>query len=190
MSGKRPWGADTVALGRRSGDEGASVEADTVVLRPATDTTAGEPVKLRAPRRPRGSRRQLMMVVVAGLTVVIALASVVTGGRRGKTAGRREVAEPGQHAAAKAPTRMHRRELQNVWRETHRHRHRKGGGRRLEDEREPKASAKVHEPTSPAPEPTSPLEAPAEVVPEPSPDSAPAPSPTLGPTSPAVEFGM
>jgi hypothetical protein len=157
MSAGQSWGADTVALGRKAGSEESPPEPRRG--------------RVSRPKLPRPRPRALALGSLA-LAVVVALIATLGGGTKSRPALIRKVADPAPTVVVKPPMRMRRRKPRPASKP---HIYRKRAGR-LEDEREPKASATSQEPDAP------------EVVPEAV--AVPSPSPTLAPTPPSVEFGM
>jgi hypothetical protein len=168
MSAERSWGADTVALGRKTGSEEARLEPQRR--------------RVSRPKLPPLGPRALSLGALA-LVVAAALIATLGGGTKSPPAPIREAADPAPQIVVKPPTRMRRRELHGGSKPRV---HRKGAGQ-LEDEREPKASATAHEldAPEPAPEAAEPTIEPAPEAPPPVPTPAPAP-----PTSATAEFGL
>jgi len=157
------WGADTVALGQRS--------------------DADEP---QPPRRRRVSRPKLSIpvlrvfaVIALALAIVLAVISLLGQGSDSEPAPIREGLDQAPRVVVKPSMRMRRRKPLGGSRA----KSRDTGGGSLENEREPKANAKLK------------LDPPTSVAPTPAPDgpsieAAPPSQAAPAPTPPAAEFGL
>jgi len=162
---EQSWGAETVALGRRSVSDAAPVEQQR---------------RRKGRRRPR-LRRRVLAGLGLGTAVAMGLVVVSGSGGNGAEAPLREVAAP--RAVVKPPTQVRRREPRLVSESHVRH----GATSR----HKPKAGPATHEldePVAAEPTPLQPSESVRDAPPPPSPGPAPELPPT--PTPSAAEFGM